>query len=322
METTTGYKKLYYVSVQPAIRYYAWQVEVMLNNFLKNGVQPEQIHILAVVKNGEMALDWDNLRRKYSDVGFFFYEDTRESKEYISSIRPNILKKHFAAFPELEQAAIFYHDCDMIFTKPVNWDSLLADDVWYCSDTIWYINADYIKSKKYGIYEKMCEIIGIPLSVPETNNKDSGGAQYILKNINAKYWEKVEKDSENLYKFFKQHLIAFPQSDTYHPIQMWTADMWAVLWNGWYYNHTVKVTPKMNFTWPMHTLDDWEKCDIYHNAGVVLGQENGMFNKTRFVHKLPYTNINLEEFDQKKCSYLYVQEILESANTSCLLDGN
>ena len=28
-----------------------------------------------------------------------------------------MLKKHFKKFPELSEAAIFFHDCDFIFTK-------------------------------------------------------------------------------------------------------------------------------------------------------------------------------------------------------------
>lgn len=315
----TGYKKLFYMCVQPTIPFYAWQVEVMINNFLKNGIPPEQIHILgANSKQGGMSEDWDNLRRRYTQVQFFFYNDTRTKSRYISSIRPNILKQHFTQFPELRDAVIFYHDCDIVFTKPVDWSSLIEGDTWYCSDTNSYINSDYIKSKRYGIYERMCEIVGLSQSVPELYRKDSGGAQYIMKNIDATYWEKVENDCEDMYEFFQRHLIAFPQSDTYHPIQMWTADMWAVLWNAWYYNHDTKVVPEMKFAWPMHRLDDWDKCTIYHNAGVVTGRENGMFNKSLYVSTTPY-DIRLEDFDQTKCSYRYVQEIVETAKVSCLI---
>lgn len=315
-------RNLRYICVQPAIPYYTWQVEVMINNFLKNGISPSQIQIIgALTPQGLLPIAWDTLRRQYPDVGFFFYKDTRHEPSYISSIRPNALKQHFTQYPELKNDAIFYHDCDMIFTKPVNWDKFLEDDVWYLSDTTSYIKADYIKSKRYGVYEAMCEIVGISESIPESNNQDSGGAQYLMKNVDAKFWEKVEDDCEALYKFFKQHLIAFPKSDDYHPIQMWTADMWAVLWNAWYFNHTVKVVPEMKFTWPMHRLADWTDCDIYHNAGVVSGQENGMFNKSLYVSKLPY-DLVLENFAPEKCSYRYVQEIIETAKTSCLLTVN
>jgi len=43
-----------YVSAQPATLYYAWQVEVMLNNFMEMGVNPNQVDI--VMLEGE----WGN----------------------------------------------------------------------------------------------------------------------------------------------------------------------------------------------------------------------------------------------------------------------
>jgi hypothetical protein len=43
----------------------------------------------------------------------------------------------------------------------------------------------------------MCEIVGIDTIIPKLMNSNSGGAQYILKNIDWQYWEKVELDSEN-----------------------------------------------------------------------------------------------------------------------------
>jgi hypothetical protein len=310
-------KELIYICAQPATQYFTWQVEVMINNFLKNGISPNQIQIIAAEKPGQILDSWDKLRRKYSDVGFFFYEDTRKSPVYISSLRPHILAKHFEIFPELKDKAIFYHDCDMVFTKPVDWNKFLEDDVWYLSDTNSYISAGYIKSKKYGIYERMCEIIGVPFDIPSDNEKDSGGAQYIMKNVDAEFWKKVEMDCEELYKFFQQHLMAFPQSPTYHPIQMWTADMWAVLWNAWYFNHTAKVVPEMQFTWPMHNITDWERRSIYHNAGVTAAN-TGMLFKAKYTQTLPY-DVVLEDFNSDNCSYKYVQEILETAKNSCLL---
>ena len=313
-------KNLRYVCVQPAIDYYTWQVEVMLNNFIKNGINPNNMDIVCSYTGDTVPEKWRKMANTYNYVRFFFYKDTRKNPVYISSIRPNILKQHFAAHPYLKDEAIFYHDCDIIMTKPVNWDKFKDDDVWYCSDTRGYVGANYIKSKQFGIYEKMCEIIGIDESIPSDNEMNSGGAQYIMKNIDAEYWEKVEKDSEALYAFFLEHLKEHPETPQYHPIQKWTADMWAVLWNGWYYKHDIKVVPELEFTWPMHGLDAWQRCDILHNAGVTEathGPEKTFF-KGQYINKLPF-DVKLEDFDPKRCSYNYVKEILETATKSCLL---
>ena len=129
-------KKLRYVSAQPANNYYRWQVEVMLNNFISMGVNPNDIDIVCWKINGIIPEDWKKLASAYP-ARFFFYDDTRENRHYISSIRPNILKQHFQQHPYLQDDAIFYHDCDIIFTKPPkDWitEEMLQDDNWYGSD--------------------------------------------------------------------------------------------------------------------------------------------------------------------------------------------
>lgn len=314
-------KRLRYISVQPAIEYYTWQVEVMINNFIKNGINPNYIDIVCSINNHETPAIWRKLADTYNYVRFFFYNDDRVNPIYVSSVRPHILKKHFEAHPYLENEVIFYHDSDMVFTKPVNWNHLIDGDTWYLSDTNSYINADYIKSKKFGVYEEMCKIVGIPEDTPEKYNEHGGGAQYIMKNINAKYWEKVEDDSNKLYKFFLDHLITHPETPEYHPIQKWTADMWAVLWNAWYFGHDTKVVKEMDFCWPMNPLSYWENLTIYHNAGVIetSSKEERLFYKGKYVNgTLPYNDVQLSDFDETKCTHKYVQEILETFKRTVL----
>jgi hypothetical protein len=315
-------KKLRYISTQPAIDYYTWQVEVMIHNFLKNGVNGNHIDIVSSYK-GTVPDNWRKLQNKYNYIRFFFYEDTRVDSIYPVTIRPHLLKKHFAEHPYLVDDAIMYHDTDIVFTKPVNWDHYLHDDVWYGSDVIGYLGSKYIQSKKYGVYERMCDIVGLEESIPEENELNTIGAQIIMKNTTVEYWEKVEKDCELLYQFFCDHLKAFPERclNNYHPIQKWTAEMWALLWNAWKFGHVTKIADDMDFSWPMHNLDSWEKHFIFHNAGVIAktAVEDKMFFKGNYVDgKLPF-DIRLEDFDENKCTYKYVQEILETKEKTCLL---
>jgi len=171
-------------------------------------------------------------------------------------------------------------------------------------------------SKGYDVYSKMCEIVEIPEIIPKLMNSNSGGAQYILKNINADYWEKVEKDSEQLYyqinQLNNQKKIADPN---HHELQIWCADMWAVLWNGWLLGNETKVVPEMNFSWATDTKNRWEETNIFHNAGVT---GTGIhFYKGIFQDHLPY---NIEDtFSEQFCSKLYFNEIKETAKKTCLL---
>ena len=317
-------QNLRYVCVQPRLLYYAWQVEVMINNFIKHGINPNNIEILVAWNPNDLTTSvqanidaWNKLVSHYSQVRFFFYQDTRKHPiHYISSIRPNILKQHFAAYPELKYDAIFYHDCDIVFTKQPNWNKFLHDRIWYLSNTNSYINSDYILSKGQDVYDKMCEIVGIDPLIPKLINSNSGGAQYILKYIDAEYWEKVEKDSEQLYHQITQLNNQKKTIDpSHHELQIWCADMWAVLWNGWLRGNETKVVSEMDFSWATDPIKRWEETTIFHNAGVVgIGDK---FYKGIYQNTLPY---NIEDnFDKNYCSSLYFNEIKETAAKSCLI---
>lgn len=318
-------KKLRYVCVQPRLVYYAWQVEVMVNNFLKHGIDGSDIDILVAwnpvdrTSDPEAIQAWDKLTAHYSTVNFHYYQDTRPYPiHYISSIRPNILKQHWTAFPELKDQVIFYADCDIVFTKTPDFSKFLEDDIWYVSDTNSYINSKYILSKGQEVYDKMCEIMGMDPEIPKQHDKDSGGAQYILKNIDADYWHKVERDSERLFFEINTMNNRIKQDDpTYHELQIWCADMWAVLWNGWLKGAEVKVVPELTFAWATDQIDKWEKNTIYHNAGVTCACGR-QFYKGIYMTELPY-NIKQEAFNQTVCSYNYVKEIIETANKTCLI---
>jgi hypothetical protein len=317
-------KKIKFICAQPAIKYYAWQVEVMINSFLEYGIEQQAINIICSIEpNTELEDEWLRLNRNFTDVSFYFYEDTRISKQYVSSIRPHILKKHFKQYPHLKNEIFLYHDCDVVLTQPVNFSKFLDDNIWYASDTKSYIGAKYIKSKEYNIYEEMCNIVGIDKNIPEENQENSGGAQYIMKNVDYIFWEKVENDSEKLFSYFIDKQIEYPVNnigtgpDKYHPIQMWTADMWAVLWNAWLFGHIVKVDPYLEFAWPTQPVNLWESCVIFHNSGVEINNPHNMFVKYDYMDNFPYNIKNT--FNKERCTHLYVNEILKTAKKTCLL---
>jgi hypothetical protein len=318
-------KNLRYICVQPRILYYAWQVEVMINNFIKQGINPNNIDILVAwnpnddTSKLENIEAWDKLASHYNSVRFFFYQDTRQQPiYYISSVRPNVLKQHFKAHPELESEAIFYHDCDIVFTRKPDFNAFLNDKIWYLSNTNSYINYDYIISKGLDVYDKMCEITKMNPTIPRLMNSNSGGAQYIMKNVNWKYWEYVEHDSEKLFKEITELNIQKKAADPkYHELQIWCADMWAVLWNGWMLGNETKVVPEMDFSWATDPSNRWNETTIYHNAGATCGC-GGLFYKALYMNILPY-NIEIEKFSKEKNCYNYVLEIKETSQKSCLL---
>jgi len=303
-----------YICAQPATKYYVWQVEVMINNFIKNGINPNNIDIVCV-KYGNIPEEWLKLSNNYA-ARFFFYDDIRESKNYISSIRPNILKQHFFKHPYLSEEVIFYHDCDMVFTKPVKFGKFENDTIFYGSDTRWYIGHDYIISKGEDVLDKMCEIVNIDKQLVKDNELNSIGAQYIMKNIGYVFWEKVEKDSERLFKEITDlNNIKKLETTEYHELQIWCADMWAVLWNIWKLDIKTMCHDDLLFAWGTSSVNEWDKLNIFHNAGIV-NSSSGLFYKSDYINRLPYNdNLNITE---NTASYKYWEEIKETAKVTVL----
>ena len=313
-------KNLRFVCAQPCIPYYTWQVEVMIHNFMEMGVNPNNIDVIGIKQNGIIPPEWSKLAEKYNYVRFFFYDDTRMYKNYISSVRPNVLKQHWLNRPELKQETIFYHDCDIAFTKPINeWitSEMINDDIWYGSDCRWYISHSYIKSKGDDILSAMCKLADIDEKVVEDNELNTIGAQYIMKGIDEYYWQKVEEDSEKLFvNITELNNIKKQKDPSYHELQIWCADMWAVLWNAWKLGFQTICHENLQFSWGTSPEDLWDTCNIFHNAGVV-NSNSGLFYKSEFMNTLPY-GVELD-IKQNTTSYHYWELIQKVGKKSVLI---
>lgn len=321
-------RKLRYVSAQPATDYYVWQVEVMINNFMSMGINPNDIDLVCWKVNGIIPERWSKLANTYP-ARFFFYDDTRETKNYISSIRPNLLKQHFTAHPYLVKDAIFYHDSDIIFTQnPKDWITfeMVQDDQWYGSDTRWYIAHSYIKGKGDDVLNKMLDIMEMDEKTIQDNELNSIGAQYLMKGIDSTFWDRVERDSERLFKEITElnnekvqldrHTMPEDKSRTpYHPIQIWCADMWAVLWGGWRRGYKTNCHSNFDFSWGTSNEDEYHRMNIMHNAGVV-DSKSGLFYKAQFQKELPYGIA--EEPKKGTASWHYWNWIQKTAEKSCI----
>lgn len=305
-------RQLRFVSAQPATLYYAWQVEVMINNFIEMGVNPNLIDVVCWKQNGVIPDEWSRLANGYP-VRFFFYDDSRVTKHYISSIRPNILKQHFRLHPYLTNESIFYHDSDIIFTKPINeWISaeMIGDNIWYGSDTRWYIAHSYIKSKGQDVLDKMCQLMGLEENLILENEKNSIGAQYLMKNIDSNYWDRVEFDSEILFKEITELNNKKKAEDpSHHELQIWCADMWAVLWGAWRLGYKTQCHTSFDFSWGTSSESEFEKLNIMHNAGVT-SSDSGLFYKPQFMNELPYgKDLKIKEGTASKRYWDWIQKI-------------
>ncbi|HFK9966928.1 TPA: hypothetical protein ACGXYW_003094, partial [Enterococcus faecium] len=114
----------------------------------------------------------------------------------------------------------------------------------------------------------------------------------------ANYWKKVYLDSNRLYRYLRGQKTN---------IQIWTAEMWAQLWNMMYFNIGPKVHEELDFCFATDPIEKVKEVKILRNAGVTTNDED-LFFKGRYVTSTPFDE-DLSFVNKKKCSYAYVKAI-------------
>lgn len=277
---------LIFISAQPDQVYFHWQVELYMYQFSKHGIQDKCYAIFGYT--GDSPSEYIvNLSKKYN-IRWYKYENTNSS--YVPIIRPTILKHFFAEYPHLGKN-VFYHDSDIFLVKLPNFNILLDDDIGYLSDTVSYIGYDYIKSccKRYqskypdlpedDLFVKMCKCVGISEELVKENEKNSGGAQYLLKNIDSTFWKNVEVSCNKLYAMLSQYESSYPID---HHVQSWTTDMWCVLWEYLKLGNKVEVHSELDFSWATDNIEQYHKKNIFHLAGITSDVKN-VFYKGEYI---------------------------------------
>lgn len=310
-----------FLSCQPIDSYFLWQVEVQITNFRKFGVS-DKMHIVVWYPERRISEleSWRALQDKYPETRFFFYPDEGVNLAlYISQLRPHTLKKHFAALPELEKEVIFYHDSDIIFNYLPDFEQLVHDDINWQSDCSSYLDYDYLKRKEvegnipeHEAIKTMADIGNVSIDTIKSYNKKTGGAQCILKGIDSKFWEDVERQCIEIRKKF---WFGYPDSinKKYFPnenagYQSWCADMWALNMALWNRNKVTDITPLLDFSWATNDYETFLRKPIYHNAGATA-QTPELFYKGNWINKSP---LGQKLYAKKgSASAEYVKAILE-----------
>lgn len=291
-----------YILCQPAIKRFEWELEVCLTRLQKLGIQDIVL----------LFAQWDNsipeyFKEKYK-VEVHVYDDTPRDKLYIPSVKPYLWMKYLEEDRSRETDTYFYLDSDVLLREIPNVHP--TESVWYASDCTSYIGVEYIDSKGEDLLDRMCEIIGIDSSIIRENNP-VGGAQWVITNPTLEYWKKVYEDSITLFKFLSsiEEDYIRKNDSSYIPIQKWTAEMWAHLWNVYHFGRVVQLESELDFCWPTDDRNKYYETKIYHNAGVIDGNQN-LFFKGKYSNESPF-NDDLTGIDQSKASIEYVKAIHE-----------
>jgi len=196
------------------------------------------------------------------------------------------LERHFKEFPELTKDAIFYIDSDVIFTKNPELDQYLQDDINYLSDTKTYLNEEYLSGKikdvredrkeeyiKANIVDKAAKFAGLTISDIRVENNNTGGAQYILKNMTPKFFSECIDICLQVRMLFESSNQYFFPGDTplereNNGIQSYCGDMWAIQWNLWRHKLPSETPKWMDFAWATDKIERLGEVFMLHNAGV------------------------------------------------------
>ena len=300
-----------YICAQPAIKYFAWQIDVFIHSLLKQDINQKDIHIISGIQHLGIDEYFSILQKKYPNVLFKFYNDTREYYMYQPSIKPHLIYKHYLEHPELQKENIFLMDSDTALIRSIDFSDMLNDNIWYLSDTNSYLNYDYIISRGRNILDKMLEVADISEHVVKNNNNNSGGGHYLIKSIDSIFWKEVEDLSIRLYKeITSMYSTQPPPENGNNQLQIWTAEMWAMIWIAWKRGIMTLTHPNLDFCWANNNIERWDETSIFHNAGVTCGCQN-LFKKSNYINKFPDLNL---EIDKEKCSFNYYN-ILKDALT-------
>lgn len=306
-------KDIVFLCAQPDIDYYVWQMQVLLNNFKKLGVEKNAIILFGY--NPDDGINPNTLAlKKKTKAKILHLPDTRTNfeKKYIPSIQPNIIKELYKShYSLIENKHIFFHDSDILIRELPDFNQLIKTQNVSLSDTVPYIGAKYIKEKGDELLVRMCSIVGIdPMIVINYQNTSGGAQHFIPSNVRLSYqfWNKVEIDSVNLYDLMTS------TSDIYcpsFPIQSWTAGMWSLLWNLWLFGYVTQISDELSFSWATDPISNWDKHKIFHNAGVV-STNNQLFFKGNYFNTSPF-GADFSLISKDFCSIKYVEEIIETA---------
>lgn len=331
-------RDLKFITVCPDDIYFTWQVHLWLESLRNIGQSEKAIVLLFTPKDRLKSTKWQKIIDLYAEVTFEWYQDEDGVSDllsiYISVLRPYVMWRFFKAHPEMSNKALFYCDSDILFTDKFSLDKFIEDDINYLSDTNSYINASYFDSKindvlpekleEYKTRDILAEVtslIGITRNICVKNNEDSGGAQYLFKNLDSAYWSKVMNDCILIRTYLQKVNREFFENEN-KGFQSWCADMWAVLWNLWLRDQKTKVVSELAFAWAPDPIEKMDTHTIYHNAGISGDSMDGYpcFYKGKYHQNLdpikdPHLDVVINDEESKKhCTWYYANALKQLSN--------
>ncbi len=288
-----------YIAAQPNNIFYVWQVKTLIHSILKQGVEQKDIIILTT-----KGVYFEALNGKFPEVRFMFYDEP--NLVYKPAIKPYLMHHYFLGCGCRKDEQYFYLDADVILLDKM---PDFNKETVFCADTVGYIGYDYIMQKGEDVLDLMCVIVKIDKRIIKANKTVSGGAQFVFTGTDEYFWYRVYKNSIALYEALSDYNTknAEKYKGTY-PIQKWTAEMWATLWEFFREGKNVQLHKDLDFAWPTDEIEKLNRVKLLHNAGA-KGDMDRFFLKHKWRNRIPpfYLDINPDY-----CTSRYYNEVVEA----------
>lgn len=299
-----------FITTQPDSDYYVWQLQVQLNNFKKFGCEDKCVVIFGYNPAIGINSNAEDFAKK-TKAKVFFYPDNRDlsTRLYLPSIRPHLLKQLYLKNPEVILNRNFlYLDCDMLFADYPDFSKMNEEKFVHLSDTESLFSFEELMRSNEELFEKMCKVVGITPYVVNKYFDTAGGIAYAFKffhYFDYDFWDKVERDSSGLYKI----MLVTNNKDSL--AQIMSANKWALLWNLWLIGYDTKVSNELSTSWANDPIEEWNKHNLFNNAGVREEDRKFLFYKGDFDEKTPFEE-DFSYVSKEYCSSKYVDEILST----------
>lgn len=281
-----------YFTSQQDSTYFHWQIETYLRNFESRGIDLRDCHVILLYKD-KVSDKARELSENY-DAHFHFYPIDKECYNYIASVKPYGMWQFYKENPKFSER-IFYHDADIIFTSL----PIFPSGGNFMSATLQlggmsYVDLEYLNLFE-GVVSGLEEIVGVKA------RKEGGGAQYIFNPslMTPDYWEKVYRDSFAIYDFLGRWNLRREKGS--RDVQQWCAEMWATLWNVWYFGEDIQIHESLDMCMSRDPISALKP--IVHNAGLMAINN---FDKGRYSHRYPPYGLKVA---QDLCNAIYYKEV-------------
>ncbi|MEO0493050.1 MAG: GlcNAc-transferase family protein [Actinomycetota bacterium] len=326
-----------FVSAQPDTPWFVWQCHVYLHNFIDLGVSPDRLTALfAVAEGARPTPELVALQQRFPAVDVDVVVDRRDPRDhrYSPSIQPHLIERWLRAEPARVDEPTLFHDSDVALRWLPDFDAMLADhpDACLLSDADRYIGYDYLHGAGERIHEedpsipeddligRMAAVVGIDPAVVAEHRGRAGGAQYLLTGVGPEVWAKIYADSLALHDLFESYVVEHGlQKPSREYLQVWTAGMWAYLWNLWGAGRETVVHPDLAFLFGAADLDD--HSPILHIAGKTEPHQSGRFDKVDWHGLNPIETVAIQPYvfdhhDPGSVAEAYGDLILDAAGVT------